>query len=551
MNPGPATPEHPRAAPNWVEPVLLLIFVIVWLGTLGSRSLVSADEGRYASLSLAMLQSGDWVTPRLNGLLYFEKPALQYWAGAASMALFGVNEFAARLWPGLSGLGTVFLVGFTARQLWGQRAGRRAFIIAGAMTWIVVNSHFLSLDAGLSAALTLVLCSVLMAERAGPAAEAGRRRWMLAAWAGVGLAVLSKGLVGIVIPGTTLVVHSLWRRDFSIWARLEWLRGLALLLLICLPWFLVVSMRNPDFASFFFVHEHFQRYLTPVHRREGAWWFFVPFLLVGALPWTSALPWAARVDRADFAASLALTWALVVFVFFSASSSKLPSYILPLFPALALLLARRAEAVDAARLRWHLLLPALVWAVALLGWPFASRMANAGTPPEAIAALARGAALGAAVFLAGAAFAWLLLRRQRVTAALAVVAAAHLVATLTVLNSHDRYGQLKSSEGIVRALRSSIDGATPVFAVQSYDHTLEFYLRRPVTLVDFRDEFEFGEDHEPDRWIPTVDAFLARWQTEPRAAAYMSRATLQNLRGRGFDARLVFEDARRVVAVKP
>ena len=302
----------------------LAVFAAIWLAALAGRSLIGPDEGRYATLSLGMLHSGDWITPRLNGLLYFEKPPLQYWGGALSLWLFGVNEFAARLWPGLAGLATVFLVGFTARRLWGVRTGWHALMVCGSTTWIVANSHFLTLDAGLAAALTLTLCGVLIAQHPD-SSQRSQARWMLAAWAGVGLAVLSKGLIGVVIPGAVLVLHSLWRLDFSVWRRMHWLAGGALLLCITLPWFALVSARNPDFAWFFFIHEHFQRYLTTVHRRTGAWWYFVPILLVGMLPWTSALPWLLRARRSDFATSLLLVWSVFVFVFFSASGSKLPS----------------------------------------------------------------------------------------------------------------------------------------------------------------------------------------------------------------------------------
>ena len=545
----PIAQTRPRGTARFVEPLALGLFVFAWLGALALRALISADEGRYASLSLAMLQTGDWITPRLNGLLYFEKPPLQYWAGAVGMALFGVNEFAARLWPGLSGLAIVFLVAFTARRLWGARAGLHALLIAGSMTWIVLNSHFLSLDAGLAAALTLVLCAVLLAEQAG--GETSRRRWMLAAWAGMALAVLSKGLVGIVIPGATLVVHSLWCRDLTLWRHLEWLRGPAVLLLITAPWFVSVSARNPDFAWFFFVHEHFQRYLSTVHRREGAWWYFVPILLIGMMPWTSALPWVWRARRTDFAASLLVVWALFVFVFFSASSSKLPSYILPMFPALALLLARLTDRANASAMQRHLWLPALVWAAALIALPFADRLAGKDTPVDAVNALARGLALGAALFLFGAIVGWFLLRRDKITPALAVVAAAHLAATFVVLGSHDRYGRLKSSHDIAPALAPFIASALPVFAVRDYDQTLPFYLRRPVILVDYQDEFAFGEEHEPDRWIPSIDAFTARWQIEAQAAAYMAPSTFETLRRSGLTMRVVFEDPRRVVVVKP
>jgi 4-amino-4-deoxy-L-arabinose transferase-like glycosyltransferase len=538
-----------QAVPVRLLALGLAAFIGLWLLALGGRSLVSADEGRYATLSLGMLQSGDWVTPRLNGLLYFEKPPLQYWAGALAMSLLGVNEFAARLWPGLAGLFTVLITAHTARRLWGATAGLHAALIGGSTTWIVVNSHFLSLDAGLTAMLTLVLCALLLAQHAGPGGT--QRRWMLAAWAGMGLAVLSKGLVGVLIPGAVLVLHGLWRRDFALWRQFQWGSGLALFALITVPWFVLVSSRNPDFAQFFFIHEHLQRYLTPVHRREGAWWFFVPILLVGFLPWTGALPWLLRVRRADFAGSLLLLWALFVLLFFSASSSKLPSYILPMFPALVLLLAQRTPQVSLAVLRWHLVLPALVWAAALAALPLLGRKVASDAPVAATQALLRGIGIGGALFVLAALAAWLLLRRGRPTAALAVVAGAHLCAALAVLESHDTYGQLKSSDAIVRRLAPAMQGNAPVFSVRAYDQTLPFYLGRPVLLVDYRDEFEFGQDHEPGRWLPTLDAFVARWQAEPRAAAYMGPDTYAELQGRGLPMRVVFEDPRRLVVVKP
>ena len=546
----PATDSRTDTVFAWA---LLAAMALAWIATLGTRSLVSADEGRYATLSLAMLQSGDWITPRLNGILYFEKPPLQYWGGALAMALFGVNEFAARLYPGLAGLATVAMLGHTASTLWGRRAGLHALLIGGSCTWIALNSHFLALDAGLCATLTGVLCAVLLAERPG-AGVAAQRRWMLAAWAGMALAVLSKGLVGILIPGAVLVLVSFWRLDFGIWRRLQWGGGALLLALIAVPWFVLVSQRNPGFAEFFFIHEHFQRFLTPVARREGAWWYFLPFLAVGLLPWTGALPWLLRPRRSDFAGSLLWLWALFVLLFFSVSSSKLPSYILPMFPALALLAARELALVRPERatlLRWHLVLPAGVAIAGLALLSQGARLHSAEVPAAAVDGLLRGVAFGAALLLAGVVAAWWLLGRRRITAALALLAAAHLGATLAVLQSHDAYGQLKSADALARALLPQIGPATPVFAVRDYDQTLPFYLHRNAVLVDYRDEFDFGLTREPQLGIATLAAFAARWQAEPRAAAYMKRETLAESAALGIQGRVVYTDARRTVIVKP
>ena len=531
--------------------LLLLALAALWFGLLGQRSLIHSDEGRYATLALGMLRSGDWVTPRLNGLLYFEKPVLAYWIGAAAFQVFGINEFAARLWPALAGFLTVLLVGYTGARLWGRETGLRAAAVAASATWMVGNSHFLTLDMGLTLCLTLVLCALLMAQREDLDATS-RRAWMWAAWAGMALAVLSKGLVGIVIPGATLVIWSAWQRSFGFWRRMHWASGLAIALAIAAPWFIAVSLRNPGFADFFFIHEHFARYLTKVHHREGAWWYFVPLLLVGLLPWTGALPWLRPgQDEAVSARRMLLAWCGFIFVFFSASGSKLPSYILPMFPALALLVADALRRASPRALQRHLLVLGLGGVAVMAVATQYGRFVSPSLPLDAARALGRGALAGAAVFLVGVLLASGWLRRARVSAAVLSLAFAQTAAVLIVMQSHDTYGQLKSAAPIAAALQGELAPHTPVFAVRSYDQSLPFYLRRTVTLVDYVDEFAYGEQHEPERWIPTLDAFMLRWQAAPHALAYMTHETLRNLREAGFQARVVYQDARRVVVAKP
>ena len=540
------------------------LFALIWFLTLGTRSLIHSDEGRYAALALEMARSGDWVTPRLNGLLYFEKPALQYWIGALSFLVFGVSEFSARLWPGVAGFLTVLAVALTATRLWGRESGLHAFAIAASMTWIIGNSHFLTLDAGLTLFLTLTLCAVLLAQISEPDAPA-QRRWICLAWGAMAGAVLSKGLVGIVIPGCTLVLYSLASRDFGIWRRLRWAPGMTIFLLIAVPWFVVVSLRNPGFAEFFFIHEHFARYLTTVHDREGPLWYYLPLLLIGLLPWTGGLPWLLRgnglrmVPRhgqgngqgAAGVRNILIAWAGFVLVFFSVSGSKLPSYILPMFPALALLLTAQLNQVGARALRWHLLVPALVW----VGAGFAStqfeRLADSDTPVQVLAVLAHAVRVGAVLFLVGAAAAWWCLGRRHISAAVICVAFAHFAAFMLVMQGHDAHGQLKSADALAAQLLPLIEKDTPVFAVRSYDQSLPFYLQRNVVLVDYVDEFDFGQRHESGKSLATLDDFVARWRVLPRAAAYMTRETWQELRARDVPMRVVFEDPRRLVVVKP
>ncbi len=178
---------------------------------------------------------------------------------------------------------------------------------------------------------------------------AARRNWMLACWAAMGVAILTKGLVGIALPGLVLVVYTLGTRDFGLWRRLHLVSGTVLMLLVTVPWFWLVSERNPEFLNFFFIHEHWQRYTSTMHSRKGPLWYFVPLLVGGFLPWLGAFPgmWQAVRERAGVErgtaprpfqpALLSAIWAIAIFVFFSLSGSKLPGYIVPIFPALGIL----------------------------------------------------------------------------------------------------------------------------------------------------------------------------------------------------------------------
>lgn len=551
LSPPARAPALDARATKWIVPLLLLGLAALWFGTLGQRALITPDEGRYATLALGMSQTGDWVTPRLNGFLYFEKPPLQYWLGALAFEAFGVSAATARLWPGLAGFLTVLATGCTAAALWGRRTGLYAVAVAASTTWIAANSHFLTLDAGLTLFLTLCLCAVLLAQRPGLPAEA-RRRWIWLAWAAMAGATLSKGLIGILIPGAVLVVYSLWQRDFSVW-KLHWLSGLALFLALAAPWFVLVSSRNPGFAEFFFVHEHFARYLTTTHRREGAWWYFVPYLLLGLLPWTGGLPWLFKRRKAAGARprALLLVWIVFIFAFFSLSGSKLPSYILPIFPAFAMLIARALDTASAKSLRWHLLLPTLFWLAVGAVATQADRFADVGTPIDVVAPMCRELMFAAGVFLLAAAAAWWLLARQRIGTAILCVSAGHLLAAFIGMNAHDHYGQLRSSVNIAPALQAQLPADAPVFAVRDYDQSLPFYLRRNVVLVDFVDEFAYGEAHEPGRMVPTLAAFADRWQTVPAAGAVMTDATFRELQSAGLAMRVIYRDARRVAVAKP
>jgi hypothetical protein len=549
------TIKNPSPIKTDVSVYFWIILTIFWFATLGQRPLIHPDEGRYAELSLNILQSGDWITPRLNGILYFEKPALQYWMGALSFLVFGINEFAARFWPALTGILSVLVVGLTARRVWGN--GHYAALVMASSFWVIGNSHFLTLDAGLMFFLTLALCSFLWAQQDG-ASPTERRYGMWISWAAIAGATLSKGLIGLLIPGCALMLYSLINWQWTLWRRMQWLPGLTIFILLAGPWFWLVAQRNPGFAYFFFIHEHFARYLTNEAERAGPLWYFVPILLLGFLPWTSLLPrlvreaWPRREKSAFQAERFLLIWAGFVFVFFSRSHSKLPSYILPMFPALALLLGKALEQARPAEIKIHVLMPAIVWALIICAYPFIDRFAAPDMPLPLLQHFAVFLASGGICFLLCAVLAWRFLAKEKTLTAVMLLAAGSFLAVTIGSAGYDDLGQLRSSKVVVEQISSYLRPDMEIFSIHNaYDQTLPFYLRRQVILVDYQEEFEFGHNAEPGKGIPTINEFIARWQSAPYAMAMLHERTFKKLQLKGIPMKPVYQDVRRMVVIKP
>ncbi|HEV7813823.1 MAG TPA: glycosyltransferase family 39 protein [Janthinobacterium sp.] len=536
---------------------LLAVFTLVWLYVLGVRTLVPPDEGRYAEMAREMFASGDWITTRLNGIKYFEKPPLQTWMNALSFAVFGLGEWQARLWTGLCGLLGVMLTAYAGTKVFGGRAGLYAGLVLGSSLYWVVSGQVDSLDMSLSAMMALSLCALLIAQR-DEAAAAERRNWMLLCWAGMALAVLAKGLIGVVLPGAVLVLYTLAARDWAIWTRLHLGKGLLVFFAIATPWFVLVGLKNPEQPHFFFIHEHVERFLLKTHHREGAWYYFVPFLLLGMVPWVGLLPQslAAAVRREPGRRfqprMLLLTWAVFIFFFFSYSSSKLPGYILPIFPALALM---AAVYLESAPRRSRMFAAGLIAAVGLAAMAAVPWLAHIGQRPNEETALMQAAQpwLLSAGFSAAALAILALLHARHMRRDMMVLslAGAGFLFTQLILAGFEPYGHYRAGLALAPAIKAELGADTKIYSVGTYEQSLTFYLGRTVTLVDYWDEFSFGLEQQPALSIPTVDAFVAQW-TRDAAAGVRDVAILREdiyraLLKRGVPMRLVTQDTRRIV----
>jgi 4-amino-4-deoxy-L-arabinose transferase-like glycosyltransferase len=545
---------------SWMFGMAVLLCTVLWFALLAQRPLFDPDEGRYAEIPREMLLSGgDWVIPHLNGIVYLEKPPLQYWLTALAFRAFGENEFAARLCTGLAGYLSLAAVFFLGRTLWGFDAGVRAALFSAASTLFVLLGHQLTLDMLLSFWLTAALGCFLMAQ-ARRAGTGHRRLWMLGCWAAMALALLTKGLIGVLIPAAALGAYVLWQRDWRLLRRLNLRWGVPLFAAIAAPWFVLAARANGQFLEFFFVREHFLRFLTPIEHRTQPWWFFVPVLTVGIMPWLpqAALALAApptdRARRGEFdPLRLLWIWCVFVLVFFSLSDSKLIPYILPAVPALALLCAGRRAGRGAggdqgeSDGRGSLLAGALLTLASCAGlMGYVCGLWGSADARELLPLIRPVLYWTCGLLALGALTCALCVQKGRPLAALAGLCGSWFLASATILVAAIPAQSQFSAKDLALALRSRA-GADPIFAVQAYQQSLIFYLRRTVVLVDYRDEFDLGLTQAPRLGIATLGQFAEVWRPLGGGFAVMRPSTRDRLSALGLPMHEIVRVPDRVI----
>jgi 4-amino-4-deoxy-L-arabinose transferase-like glycosyltransferase len=537
--------------------LLLLLLALIWFCNLDYRKLVRPDEGRYAEIPREMVATGDWLTPRLNGLKYFEKPALQYWATAAAYEAFGETHWAARLWPALTGFLGILFTAFAGMRLWGRQAGTYAGLICASSILYIGIGHLNTLDMGVSFFLNAGVLALVLAQRA--ARPESTRNWMLVAWATLGLAILSKGLIGAVLPGAAFVVYSLVCGDFAAWKKLHIAKGVALMLAITAPWFIWVSIVNRDFAQFFFIHEHWDRFFKTEHRRTGVWYYFVPILLAGILPWTFAmfggLPtmWRREPIEGFQPRRFLLVWCVLVFLFFSVSQSKLPSYILPIFPALALLIGERLTHFSPRALLWSIV-PLMFVGAGVAGYaPYVVNQASNEVPAALYQNYVPWLLIAGLVLVLGSGLAAWWARGGRSTAAVTTLALTGLVAAQVGLTGHESLARASSSYYLVPQIVPHMHANQDFYSLGMYEQTLPFYIKRTLTLVEYQDEMAFGISQEPGKYVKDYIEFSRRWLLpESRGAlAIMNPTTIQYFDRNKLPYEIIAQDTRRLVVKRP
>jgi 4-amino-4-deoxy-L-arabinose transferase-like glycosyltransferase len=569
MQAGAATP--PRRAAR----LLAAGYFALLLLQASIAPLQEPDEGRSASIAWEMMARGDWLTPRLNGICYYEKPPLFFWCAAAAMAVLGPVELAPRIPSVLASFLTVLVVAHWGRSFGRPGAGGLAGAALASMLLFALIARVALVDPLLTLAIaaSLYCADRFLLDR--PPAEATPGRYRLGFWGALALAVLAKGPVGIVIPLASVAVFSLATRDWRSLGSLLRPDGILLFAVIAAPWFVAMSRRNPDYPAEFLLGQNLDRFIEGSRfNRDKPFWYYLPVLLIGFLPWSLLLPgivadvreaWKDRRGPESRRRLFLASAVLVPFLLLSIAHSKLLHYLLPICPPFALLAAetltrawarKEDSAVRAAFCRPQLLsFGALIAAFALvLCVPaalapevIARRLGFEPAAPGYDSDLAKirrfrtplsGAALilggvGASAFGAAA-----LLRRHRAPAALLVLTAALLGAVTLVQFLVEPMGPVISARALAEKTARHLAGDTPVVLYRRHLRGMTFYLRRRIVLFDAPYN-EFGHDvseSDPYSFAGRPEALGAFLERNP-AAVFVAEGPQRLRELEGYTAR--------------
>ena len=469
--------------------IWLLLTAVALAIHLGGPPLLDADEGRNAEVAREMSETNDYVVPRLNGMPYLDKPIVYFAAEALAMEVLGPTELAARLPAYLFTLATAAAVFWFARKRIGEQ---QAFVAAAAFLAMPLTIAF-ARTVIFDSALTFFIVVAIVAFH--EAVEERERKWATIAWIAIAFGVLTKGPVAIAVPLMIAIPYAIRRKAFrKLWS----IAGALMFVAIIAPWVWAVSREVPDFLHYVLVTETAARMATDELKRTGPPWYFVPYLIAGAAPWSlvalfSALgprPSAlgdisAAVPRAEGRgprAAFLLLWILVPLVFFSISQSKRPQYILPVMPAVALLVASMWDAI---RFRVAAIVAA-VFGFLLIGAASMPQLIARMRPEYAAQARTTALVLGALLAIAGLVAA---LVRSREIAFIAL--STPVIAIPIVANSlMDALGERRSARSLVASIQNHLTPQTDVIGVEAFTGSLAFYLRRTMTVAtDDGDEF--------------------------------------------------------------
>ena len=326
--------------------ILIILCIYLFVFKLGASTLWNFDEPTIGEVAKEMIKLGDWITPHFNYRPWFDKPPLYMWLTALTFRFFGWNEFTTRLWSALFGMGGVIVIYFLGKNIFNKKVGFLAGLVLATSFQYIVQSRLAVLDVPLNFFISLSFLFFYL----GYKNISRKRVYYLLFFASMGLATLTKGPIGALLPCLIIGFYLLLAKEIRILKEMGIFWGVIIYLAIAAPWYAVEFWQHGnEFIGDFFLLRHLMRYLTTLEGHEGPIYYYLPLLFLGFFPWSSFLPYSVvhlaiskikrqTEERKKFL--FLLLWFAVIFIFFTFAQSKLPNYIFPLYPALALIVGK-------------------------------------------------------------------------------------------------------------------------------------------------------------------------------------------------------------------
>jgi 4-amino-4-deoxy-L-arabinose transferase-like glycosyltransferase len=528
-------PGRQSAAGRWFTWALFGFILLILFYRLGAPALFEPDEGRNAEKAREILVLNDWITPHENFHAVLDKPIFFYWLIALSYKLFGVSEWAARLPSVLAAFGCIVVVYFFVRRWWGEWEARWSVLVLITSAGFFVFSRLVIFDMTLSAFIMLGLCAYYQAAHESESTAS----WATCAilYGALGAATLTKGLVGLVVPGIIVFFYLLLTNSWRSLGKIRLFPGVVLFLLIVMPWYILTETQNPGYLRYYFWEEHFGRFSTRKFDRFSPWYFYFYIVPLGVMPWTFLLPATVRFHwrrRFDDRTLWLILWAFLPILFFSMSKSKLPHYVLPSFPPLAILIGvavSRIMSDSQERLRygfgasWVVLSSLFIYlAAGVIGPEIFPKIIRGRYDSIALLFWTSAAISLALVYLTSKRTLWAKIdpRYVLVTQGLGLLIFMVTLSEMMVLIAPAR----SSQEIAVKAL-PYITPTTQLVSYDTYAEGLPFYLKtdKPLWVVTHSNKkrtflgnfYEFSNQPDPiTRWgksLLTFDEFAEHWNS--------------------------------------
>jgi len=534
---------------------IILVVGLLFFFKIGSYPLHVPDEARYSEIPREMVVTNDYVTPTLNGVKYFEKPPLLYWLQAGAIKAFGVNEWALRVPTVLLALLGVLMTYVVGRSLYGRWVGLTSCGMLATCVMYFVLSHAISIDMAFSVLISGCLFSLLLAFRQ-PIHSWSRRGWFWSGYIFSALAVLTKGAVGFLLPGAVVFLWLLITRRWSTLRHVYLLTGICWFLVLVLPWHIAVQVQNPEFFQYYVLDQQILRYFTDISDHVEPFWFYVPLLLLGFFPWTIFLVqalvqpgksvWRSNTDKPELL--FLMLWAGIIFVFFSLSGSKLIPYILPIFPAIAIIVGRYVVVA------WQggSTFKSPFWVFTVLTFVLAIGafiLPSLVTRTEQAFMTYYVWSLGIIFLLAGAGVGYLVLKHKRTRWGFSIVLAMTVILQLQFVTVWPRLDD-RSIKPLALQLQTLLQVGDELVAYRSYYQDLPLYMQQIITLVDPTGEITEGLAWTDTRdWIIDEEEFRTRWESDTRMFVMTPQRSLPALMADDPERVHIIDETRRHVLV--